>query len=221
MKITVLGTGAVGQAQAAKLAELGHDVVMGTRDVQKKMNDSEGRAPFAPWIKQHPKVKLATLAEAAKHGELIIEALHGQTVVEELKNLAEDLKGKVLIDISNPLDFSKGMPPSLFICNTDSLAEQIQAALPDVKIVKAFNTTNATVQTEPQKLAGGDHHLFICGNDAEAKKQTTEIAQSYGWKNIIDLGDLKSARGMEMILPIWVQLMGTLKTPAFNFKIAQ
>lgn len=224
MKIAVLGTGIVGQAHASKLVELGHDVAMGTHDVQKKRADTEpgrmSQPPFADWIKANPKVQLATLADAVQHGEVIIEALKGEAVVEELKSLSSGLDGKLLVEISNALDFSTS-PPSFFVCNNNSLGEQIQGALPNTKVVKAFNTMNANVQVEPQKLAGGDHQLFIAGNDADAKAKVSELAKSYGWQNILDLGDIKSARGMEMIMPLWLEIMGVLKMTAYNFKIAR
>jgi len=224
MKVAVLGTGMVGRAHAAKLVELGHDVVMGTKDVTKTMAetkaDSMGNPPFRVWHKKHDKVKLATFSEAAKHGEIIWEALNGAAAVEVLKALENDLGDKILIDIANPLDFSKGMPPSLFVCNTDSLGEQIQRALPKVKVVKAFNTMNAYLQVDPRQLAGGDHHLIVSGNDASAKAQVIKIAKEwYGWEHVIDLGDITTSRGTEMILAIWIRLWGALKTPMFAFKI--
>lgn len=225
MKVAVLGTGIVGRAHAGKLAELGHDVVMGTKAVVKTMAEDKpdmmGNPPFSVWHKNHPKVKLATFAEAAKHGEIVWEALNGSVAVEVLKSLEASLNGKVLIDIANPLDFSKGMPPSLFASNTDSLGEQIQRALPKVKVVKSFNTTNAYIQVNPQQLADGDHHIFVSGNDADAKAKVTEVLKSYGWKNIIDLGDITTARGSEMLLPIWLRLWNALQNPNFNFKIVQ
>ncbi len=223
--IGILGTGTVGRAHAAKLLELGYDVVLGTRDVEKTLADTKkdamGNPPFSEWRKDHINVKLATFADTAKQGEIIIEALKGEVVIGELKKLEKQLKGKILVDIANPLDFSKGMPPSLLICNTDSLGEQIQKTLPNVKVVKTFNTMNAFLQVAPKQLADGDHHLFLSGNDADAKGKVTEIAKRYGWTNIIDLGDITTARGTEMLLPIWLRLLGALQTPMFNFKISK
>jgi predicted dinucleotide-binding enzyme len=135
---------------------------------------------------------------------------------------SNNLAGKILIDIANPLDFSKGMPPSLSISNTDSLGEQIQKAFPKTKVVKALNTLSAPLMVNPGLLADGDHHIFICGDDAEAKSQVTASLQEwFGWKNIIDLGDITTARGTEMLLPVWIRLWGALGTPMFNFKIVQ
>ncbi|MEW6722232.1 MAG: NAD(P)-binding domain-containing protein [Candidatus Micrarchaeota archaeon] len=223
MKIGILGTGTVAQAHAARLASLGHDVMMGTRDVKKTLAgtkpDAFGNPPFAEWQKKNPKAKLGAFSEAAAHGEIIINATKGEHSIEALGMAGEkSLGGKILIDISNPLDFSKGMPPSLLVCNTDSLGEQIQRAFPDVKVVKTLNTTNAALQVDPRKLAGG-HSIFMSGNDVQAKSKVAEFLKSYGWEDIIDLGDITTARGTEMLLPIWLRLWGALKTPMFNFKI--
>jgi predicted dinucleotide-binding enzyme len=227
MKICVLGTGMVGQTHAGKLASLGHEVMVGTRDPEKTIarteNDSMGNPPFSQWHKSHPGVKLGTFAEAAGHGELIINATKGEAALEILKMAGEkNLEGKILMDISNPLDFSKGMPPSLSVCNTDSLGESIQRTFPKARVVKALNTMNAHLQANPKELAGGDHHAFVSGNDADAKKAVMEHLKSwYGWSNIIDLGDITTARGTEMLLPIWLRLWGALQTPQFNFKIVR
>lgn len=226
MKIGVLGTGAVGRAVGGRFTELGHDVVFGTRDVAKTMADTKpdymGNPPFSVWIKAHPKAKLAPFAEAAAHGEVLVNATMGAASLKALGAAGErNLAGKVLIDISNPLDFSKGMPPSLIVCNTDSLGEQIQRAFPKAKVVKTLNTMTNSVMVKPDLVANGDHDVFVSGNDAAAKARVTEILKSFGWQRVIDLGDITTARGVEMVLPIWVQLMGAMKTPMFNFKIAR
>jgi 8-hydroxy-5-deazaflavin:NADPH oxidoreductase len=224
MQIAVLGTGMVGQAHAAKLSELGHEVFIGTRDVQKslaKAKPGQITEPFGEWVKQHPKVKVVEFLEAVKHGDLVIEALSGNAVVETLKSIEKKLIGKTLIDISNPLVFSNG-ELTLTVCNDDSLGEQVQRALPDVKVVKAFNTVNASVQVNPESVASGDHHLFIAGDHMESKYFVNEIAKEwYGWKNVIDLGDIKSSRGMEMIMPLWMNLFRVMGSPKFNFKVTQ
>jgi predicted dinucleotide-binding enzyme len=226
MNVGILGTGMVGRAHAAKLSASGHAVKIGTRDVAGKLAENQtdpmGNRPFNAWQKDHPGVKLVTFAEAAAHGEVVINALYGQAAVEALKKIAPGLDGKILIDITNPLDFSKGMPPSLFVCNTDSLGEQIQRALPATKVVKTLNTMNASLQVDPRRLAGGDHHAFVSGNDAAAKARVSELLKEwYGWTNIIDLGDLSTARGAEMILILWTRLWGAVQTPLFNFKIVR
>jgi predicted dinucleotide-binding enzyme len=205
--------------------ELGHDVVIGTRDVRKTMAHAEpdymGNPPFGVWLKTHDKAKLATFSEAATHGELLVNATTGAASLDALKLAGErNLAGKILIDIANPLDFSKGMPPTLAVCNTDSLGEKIQRAFPKAKVVKTLNTMTNMVMVDPKLVANGDHDVLVSGNDFEAKAKVTEVLQSFGWRNIIDLGDITTARGAEMLLPIWVRLMGALQTPMFNFKIA-
>ncbi len=134
---------------------------------------------------------------------------------------AANLKSKVLVDISNPLDFSKGMPPTLTVCNSDSLGEQIQRAFPDTRVVKTLNTVNCRVMADPG-LVPGEHDLFLSGNDPAAKAQVAEyLGAWFGWKrdNLIDLGDITTARGAEMMLPIWVRLWGALGTADFNWRV--
>ena len=226
MKIGILGTGMVGQAIGGRLAQLGHDVMIGTRDVAETLArtapDGMGNPPFSVWQKQNPKVKLGNFAQAAVHGELVVNATNGFAAIDILKSAGEaNLNGKTLIDISNPLDFSKGMPPTLFVKDSDSLAEQIQRAFPKVNVVKTLNTMTASVMVNPGQLAGGDHTVFVSGNDAGAKAQVAELLKGFGWRDIIDVGDITTARGTEMLLPIWIRLMGALQTPFFNFKIVK
>lgn len=226
MNIGIFGTGIVGRTIAARLVELGHSVVIGTRDpnqtLAKTAPDGMGNPPFSVWQKDNLKVHLATFKEAAAHGELLVNATNSSGSLPALQAAGEsNLNGKILIDISNPLDFSRGMPPSLTVCNTDSLGEQIQRAFPNVKVVKTLNTMNARVMVYPRQLAGGDHSIFLSGNDATAKARVSDLLRSFGWEDLIDLGDITTARGAEMILPIWLRLMGALQTPAFNFKIAR
>jgi len=227
MRIGIIGTGMVGKALAAKLVEVGHDIMIGTRDVSQTLSspnkDVAGNPAFGEWQKQNPKVKLGTFEQAAKHGEVIISATSGAASLEPLKLAGTaNLKGKILVDISNPLDFSKGMPPTLSVCNTDSLGEQIQRTFPDARVVKTLNTTNASMMVNPRQLAGGDHTLFVSGNDASAKAAVTGyLKEWFGWEDVIDMGDISTARGTEMLLPIWVRLYGVLKTPVFNFKIVR
>jgi predicted dinucleotide-binding enzyme len=225
MKIGILGTGMVGRAHAEKLTALGHTVMLGTKDVETTLTSTEkdvmGNQPFREWHKAHGNIVLGTFHEAASHGDIIYDALKGEVALSVLQTVAEPLGSKILIDIANPLDFSKGMPPSLAVCNTNSLGEQIQKALPSVKVVKTFNTMNAYLQVDPEKLALGDHDIFVCGNDAASKATVMDLLKNYGWKNIIDLGDITNARGTEMLLPIWLRLWSALKTPTFNFKIVK
>ncbi len=225
-KIAVLGSGVVGQTISARLTGLGYEVMLGTRNVQNTLAKSEkdmyGRPPFNEWHKQNPQVKLGTFAEAASFGEFIINASNGQGTLEVLKLAGKnELAGKTLLDISVPLDFSKGMPPSLSVCNTDSLAEQIQREFPLTKVVKSLNTMNAYIMVNPA-IIPGDHNVFISGNDADAKKGVKNLLAQFGWKekNMLDLGDITTARGPEMILPIWLRLFNALQNPSFNFHIA-
>jgi hypothetical protein len=219
MNIGILGTGGVGQTIAAKLSSLGHSVTLGTRDAAATLSREE----FSSWHVQNSSVKIGSFAEAAAHGEIIVNALSGQAVLETLKAVGEaNLSGKILIDISNPLDFSKGMPPSLFVGNTDSLGEQIQRAFPGVKVVKTLNTVTAHLMVNPVALADGDHHLFMSGDDADAKATVIGyLREWFGWKNIVDLGGINTARATEAVLHVWIQLWGKLGTAHFNFKIVQ
>jgi len=216
----------VGQALAARLVELGHDVMVGTRDVARalarKEPDNRGNPGFGAWHAAHPTVQVGTLPQAGAHGEILVNAASGGASLEVLRQAgAERLAGKVLIDVANPLDFSKGMPPTLSVCNTDSLAEQIQRAFPALKVVKALNTTNAAVMANPAAVGDGNHTLFVCGNDGDAKARVTELVRSFGWRDVVDLGDIAAARGAEMLLPIWLRLFGVLGTPLFNFKVVR
>lgn len=226
MKIAVLGTGTVGRAIAAKLLDLGHEVAVGTRDPEATLARSEpdgmGNPPYSTWQAEHPAVRLARFAEAAEHADLVVNATGGGASLEVLALAGADhLAGKVLLDISNPLDFSQGFPPTLFVKDTDSLAEQIQRAFPDARVVKSLNTMTAAVMVDPGRVAGGDHSVFVSGNDEAAKQTVIDLLKSFGHTDVIDLGDLSTARGTEMLLPIWLRLMGALGTPYFNVKIAR
>ena len=213
MKFGVFGTGMVGLAISNRLEELGHEVMIGTRDPSKSAEKLKSKKKA---------VKVGTFAQAAAFGEVLVNATHGAASIEVLKMAGEtNLDGKALVDIANPLDFSKGMPPSLFVSNTDSLGEQIQRAFPGLKVVKTLNTVTAPLMVNPRQLAEGDHQLFMCGNDVVAKETVGGILKSFGWLNIIDLGDISNARATEAILPLWVRLYGKLGMAMFNFKIMQ
>jgi predicted dinucleotide-binding enzyme len=224
MKVGIVGSGIVGQTIGAKLVERGEDVVLGTRSPGDTSAKRGMGGTLAEWLdKTGGRARVSSFADAAAHGEIVINATSGVGSIEALTAAgANNLKGKILIDIGNPLDFSKGFPPSLTVCNTDSLAEQIQRAFPDTKVVKTLNTTNAFVMVDPAKVGGGDHDLFISGNDAQAKASVIDLLRSwFGWRSVIDLGDITTARATEMLLPIWVRLYGTLGTGMFNFKIVK
>lgn len=226
MKIAVLGTGSAGRTVAAGLARLGHEVVIGTRDpgatLARQEPDAMGTPPFAQWRGQHVDVALATYDEAAAAAEMVVNLTNGAGSLDALAAAGtRNLAGKVLVDIANPLDLSQGFPPFLNPVNTDSLGEQIQRAFPDAKVVKTLNTMNAGLMVNPGRVAGGDHSVFVSGNDADAKTAVTSLLQSLGHKDIIDLGDITTARGAEMMLPVWIRLWGALGTADFNFKIAR
>lgn len=214
MRIGILGTGDVGSRLATKLVALGNEVMMGSRTAP--------NPKAANWAKANgSKASAGTFADAAKFGEVVFNCTAGGVSLEALKMAgASNLGGKVLVDVANPLDFSKGMPPTLTVCNTDSLGEQIQRTFPKAKVVKALNTMGNELMVNPS-MVPGDHDAFVCGNDPVAKAKVVQILRSFGWKSPIDLGDITGARGLEMILPLWVRLMGNLKTRSFNFKVVK
>ncbi len=183
-----------------------------------------GNVSFQEWIGKNSSVKVATYADAASFGEILVNATSGMGSLSALTSAGEkNLNGKILIDISNPLDFSKGFPPSLSVSNTDSIGEQIQRTFPTVKVVKALNTLSNPLMVNPSLVNNGDHTLPICGNDDEAKKKVTDLLNTFGWKreNILDLGDITNARGTEAYLLLWVRMYGVLQTPMFQFKIVK
>ena len=205
----------VGVAISSKLIQLGHEVRMGSRTAE--------NAKAAEWAKSNrPRASHGSFADAAGFGEIVFNCTAGTASLEALKMAgAENLSGKILVDIANPLDSSRGFPPTLSLCNTDSLGEQIQRAFPDTKVVKTLNTVNCNVMVNP-RLVPGDHDIFVSGNDPNAKNQVIEILGSwFGWTSVIDLGDITTARGVEMWLPLWIRLLAVLGTPHFNLKIAR
>jgi predicted dinucleotide-binding enzyme len=225
VKIGVLGSGVVGQALAAKLAAVGHDTMLGTRDVAALLARPDPgpmqQQPFSAWHRQHPEVALGSFAEAAGHGELVVNATNGAASLEALGQAGQaNLDGKVLVDVANPLDFASGMPPTLTVANTDSLAEQIQRAFPGARVVKTLNTMTAALMVDPGQLAGGDHSVFVSGDDPDAKAQVVALlTDGFGWRQVVDLGGITSARGAEMYLALWLRLFGALGTPMVNLKV--
>jgi 8-hydroxy-5-deazaflavin:NADPH oxidoreductase len=227
MRIGVLGTGTVGRAIAARLAEIGHDVVVGTRDVASTMArtepDPRGNPPFSEWAGTHPDVRVASFADAAADGEVVVNATSGAGSLASLAAAGgANLAGKVLLDIANPLDFSAGMPPTLLVKDIDSLAEQIQRAFPEARVVKALNTMNALVMVHPDRVPG-DHSVFVAGDDSDAKQTVTDLLRGFGWSadNIVDLGGIRAARGVEMYLPLWLSLRQVLGTGDFNIHVVR
>ena len=216
MKIGILGSGMVGKTLGTKLVSVGHQVMMGSRTAKSEAGQE--------WLNSVAgKAQQGTFADAAAFGQIVFNCTNGANSLQALRQAgAANLGGKILIEVSNPLDFSKGMPPSLTVCNTDSLGEQVQREFPQSRVVKVLNTVNCAVMVQPS-LAPGDHQLFICGNDASAKSEViARLGEWFGWKkeNVIDLGDITGARATEMYLPLWLRLMGVLGTPHFNVRLA-
>lgn len=214
MRIGILGTGIVGKTLATKLAKLGNDVHMGSR--------SAGGENAKAWVKEAGGKSLeGTFADAAAHGEIVFNCTSGIGSLDALKAAgAQNLQGKVLVDVANPLDFSKGMPPTFTVCNTDSLAEQIQRAFPTAKVVKSLNTVTAAVMVDPS-IIPGVHTMFVSGNDAKAKAEVINLLKTgFGWKEVIDLGDIKGARAQEMHLALWLRLYTKFQTPNVNVHVA-
>jgi predicted dinucleotide-binding enzyme len=200
MRIAVLGTGTVGRTLAGKLRELGHDVEIGSRS---------------------QKDDAVEFADAAGGAELVVNATAGTASLEALRAAgAENLAGKVLLDVSNALDFSRGRPPRLSVCNDDSVGEQIQREFPEARVVKSLNTVNASVMVDPS-LVPGEHSVFVSGNDDGAKAQIRALLMSFGWpeSSIVDLGDISTARGAEMYVALWLRLFGAVQTPNFNIRV--
>jgi predicted dinucleotide-binding enzyme len=227
MRYGVLGTGIVGPTIAEKLTSLGHDVMIGTRDPEeakaRTTSDRDWVPPFGEWHRAHPEVGVGAFAEAAAHGEIVVNATNGHASLPALEAAgSENLDGKVLIDISNPLDFSQGMPPFFFVANTDSLGEQIQRAHPGARVVKTLHTVAARVMVEPGEVGGGDHTMVLCGDDPEAKAEVTRLlTEEFGWREVIDLGDITNARGTEALVALWVRLVPAVGTAMFNIKVVR
>lgn len=212
MKFGVLGTGMVGKRIASKLIQLGNEVMMGSR--------TAGNADASDWAdKNGSKASHGTFGDAAKFGEILFLCVKGDAAVDALKLARhENLPGKIIIDLTNPLDFSGGMPPSLFISNTSSLGEEIQKAVPEARVVKTLNLVSNEIMGDPGKT-GGEPTMFLCGNDSAAREEVKKILGQFGWKDILDLGDITGARGMEMLLPIWLRIWGIRNDGIFAFKI--
>ncbi len=209
MHIAILGTSAVGPALGRALRAVGHDVTIGTRDPE------QTRAR-----EQWDGVDLPLAAYQDLDADLFLNATNGGGSLAALQAVGEALNGKVVIDASNPLDHSQGFPPALFVSNTDSLAEQLQRALPEARLVKMFNTMANEVMINPRGL-GADSTIFVAGNDPEAREAAAALAADLGWTDVFDLGDLTAARGLEMFIPLWVRMYVQLGRPTFNIKVVR
>lgn len=216
MNAAVLGTGVVGRTLATKLVALGHAVTMGSRQA--------GNEKAAAWAASAGGLaSQGSFADAASSAALVINATAGTASIEALTAAgAQNLAGKVLVDVANPLDFSRGMPPTLQPCNTDSLGEQIQRTFPEARVVKSLNTVNCDVMVNPGIVAGS-HTMFVAGDDDAAKAEVRDLLESFGWPpgDIMDLGDIAAARGLEMYLPLWLRLWGATGTGHLNVKVVR
>ena len=216
MQFGVLGTGIVGRTLGSKLVSLGHSVTMGSRQA--------GNENAVAWAASAGEgAAEGSFADAASSAEIIVNATAGTASLAALEAAgAASLSAKVLVDVANPLDFSGGMPPVLNPCNDDSLAEQIQHAYPDALVVKTLNTVNCDVMADPS-IVPGSHTMFVCGNSVVAKDRVRALLESFGWPSadIMDLGDVTAARGLEMYLPLWLRLWGATGTGHFNFKVVR
>lgn len=215
MKIGFIGSGNVGQTLGESLVKRGHEVKLGARDPEK----------LREWLQslnQDGKASVGSFQEAAEHGEIIFNATTGTVSLEALQTVSHQaLRGKILIDVALPLHFSNG-ELSLSIANTDSLGEQIQRAFPETKVVKTLNTVTSALMVNPNSLADGQHDLFISGNDEDAKNEVIALLKEwFGWKSVINLGDISSARGTEMLLALSSRIYGAVGHPNFNFKIVR
>ena len=215
MNVAVLGTGVVGHTLATRLVGLGHAVTMGARRA--------GNEKATAWVASAgDQAAEGSFAAAAASAALVINATSGMASIEALIAAgAQNLAGKVLVDVANPLDFSKGMPPTLSVCNTDSLGEQIQRTFPEARVVKSLNTVNCDVMVHPD-IVPGTHTMFVAGNDEAAKDEARALLESFGWppEDVLDLGDITASRGMEMYLPLWLRLWGATGTGHLNVQVA-
>ncbi len=218
MKIAILGSGNVGKALATGLDSLNHEVYVGTRDVAETLTRDE----IKDWASSHPTIRVTSFADAVAAAELVINAISGHSTISVLQSVgADNLSHKVLIDISNPLDFSNGMPPQLFVKDTDSLAEMIQREYPNAKVVKTLNTVNSASMIPALTPGKPEFTVFLSGDDPDAKSTVTEILRSFGHTDIIDLGGIITARTTEMALPLWMSIAGKLDSWGINFKIVR
>jgi predicted dinucleotide-binding enzyme len=223
MNIGILGTGMVGRALAEGFVRTGHDVGIGTRDVHATMvRPLDGTpASFAEWLADNPSVALADFASVAATAEVVVNATNGAATLDVLAQAgAANLAGKVLLDVSNPLNFSQGFPPTLTVKDTDSLGEQVQRAFPATRVVKSLNTMNATLMVDPGMLPEPTT-VFLSGDDPQAKATVATLLAEFGWSDILDLGGINTARGPEMWLPLWLRIMGSVGGPLFNLRIVR
>ncbi|UFR05893.1 NAD(P)-binding domain-containing protein [Streptomyces sp. Go40/10] len=213
MRYAVLGTGEVGRTLAGRLLELGHEVTLGSRT-----RDNPVAVEWA--TAEAGRAHAGTFADAAAAGEVVVSAVGGRVALDALRAAgAEHLDGKVLVDVSNPLAFEDGQP-RLDPVESDSVGERIQRAFPRARVVKALNTVNCRVMVDPGRVPG-EHQLFVCGDDAGAKEQVTALLGEFGWPagRVLDLGGIRSARAVEMYLPLWLALFRRFGDADFNIEV--
>ncbi|MGL4631800.1 MAG: NADPH-dependent F420 reductase [Leadbetterella sp.] len=224
--IAILGTGNVGQAFAKRLADLGYNVSVGTRNVENSLanttKDMYGTPTVSEFIASNPSVQLKTFADATADADFVILGTKGDGAEAALAATNGHINGKTILDLSNPLDFSKGFPPTLFMSNDTSLGEYLQGKFPEAKFVKSLNTMFNGVMLNP-RLLSEDSTVFMSGNFADAKEEVKTLLNQFGWKEseIFDLGDITTSRGTESLLPIWLRIFGATQNGVFNFKIAK
>ena len=200
-RVGVLGTGEVGRRLAAGFQSRGHDVMIGSRDPDKP--------ELKEWLNGEGKgVKAGTFAQAAAHGELLVLAVLGDAAESVITEVGPDeFSGKVVIDTTNPLDFSGGFPPKLSICGEDSLGERVQRALPEARVVKAFNTIGNPYFVNPS-FSQGAPTMLIAGNDEAAKAAGADVLADFGWSDVVDIGGIEGSRELEAICIAWVKIGG-------------
>ena len=214
MRIAVLGTGQVGTTLASGWVRTGHEVRLGSRTAD--------NAAAAAWAAEQGG-RHGSFADVAAWGEVVVNATGGLVSLEALTSAgAENLEGKVLLDVANPLDFSAGFPPTVRQVDGFSLGEQIQRAFPTARVIKTLNTVNAAVMVDPRSLPGA-HSVFVAGDDAAAKDLARELLVGLGWapEEVVDAGGITAARGLELYLALWLTLMGSLGTPSFNIHVVR
>jgi predicted dinucleotide-binding enzyme len=225
MDIAVFGTGSVGRTISSKLASLGHQVKLGTRNPAETLGRTGpgpfGMASFQSWAEEHRGIEVVPFREAAAFGEVIFNCTAGLVSLDALQSAgAENLAGKIVIDVANPIDFSSGGPRPM-VSAEDSLAERLQRAFPTAHVVKALNTMNAFVMVDPSRVKG-PHDVFVAGDDPTSRARVVGFLQEwFGWRAPIDLGDLTAARALEAWLPLWIRLWGALGTGDFNIHVAR
>ena len=194
IRIGILGSGVVGRALGTGFINLGHEVRIGSRSPEK----------LSDWVAASgDRASVGSFAEAAQFGDVLVVATLGVATEEAIRMAGvENFEGKVVIDTTNPLDFSAGAPPRLSVGHTDSLGEQIQRLLPEARVVKAFNTVGSHLMVNP-KFAEGKPDMFLCGNDEDAKKVVSQVCEHFGW-GVIDIGTIEGSRHLEPMCMVWV-----------------